>query len=116
MEDRIRTIKKKLNDAISQFCEVSWMFCKNPDKDFTRSRKLPFRQVISFLLTMEGGTLATEMLKHFGCSREIASASAFVQQRRKLNAAAFPSLFDLFVRNTDENKLYKGLRRTICST
>ena len=110
MKDRIRTIKKKLNDAISQLCEVSWMFCKNPNKDFTRSRKLPFRQIISFLLTAEGGTLATEMLKHFGCSHEIASTSAFVQQRRKLNAAAFPSLFDLFVRHTDENKLYKGLR------
>ena len=110
MKDRIRTVKKKLNDAISQLCEVSWMFCRNPDKDFTRSRKLPFRQVISFLLTTEGGTLAAEMLKYFGCSCEIASTSAFVQQRGKINEAAFPSLFDLFVRNTDENKLYKGLR------
>ena len=110
MTNRIRTIKKKLDDAISQLCEVSWMFAKNPEKDFTRSRKLPFRKVISFLLSMEGGTLTTELLKHFGCSCEIASASAFVQQRGKLSAAAFSSLFDLFVRNTDSNKLYKGLR------
>ena len=110
MTNRIRTIKKKLDDAISQLCEVSWMFTKNPEKDFTRSRKLPFRKVISFLLSIEGGTLTTELLKYFGCSCEIASASAFVQQRGKLNAMTFSSLFDLFVRNTDSNKLYKGLR------
>ena len=53
MTNRIRTVKKKLDDAISQLCEVSWMFTNNPEKDFTRSRKLSFRKVISFLLSME---------------------------------------------------------------
>ena len=110
MTNRIRTIKKKLDDAISQLCQVPWMFARNPGKDFTRSRKLPFRKLISFLLSMEGGTLSTELLKHFGCSCEIPSSSAFVQQRGKLSAAVFSSLFDLFVRNTDSNKRYKGLR------
>ena len=110
MTDRITAVKKKLDDAINQLCKVSWMFSERPEKDFTRNRKLPFRKVISLLLSMEGGTLATEMLKHFGCFSEIASVSALVQQREKINAAAFPSLFDLFVGSTDANKLYKGLR------
>lgn len=110
MTDNISIIKRKLDDAITQLCEVSWMFSKHPGRDFTRSRKLPFRKVISFLLSMEGGTLANEMLKYFGCSAEIASSSALVQQRGKINADAFPLLFDLFVRKTDSNKLYKGLR------
>lgn len=110
MIDIITAIKKKLDDAIKQLCEVSWMFSERPGKDFTRSRKLPFRKVISFLLSMEGGSLTNEMLKHFGCSADIASSSAFVQQRGKINAAAFPSLFDLFVSKTDSPKLYKGLR------
>ena len=110
MTDRITTVKKKLDDAINQLCKVSWMFSERPEKDFTRSRKLPFRKVISFLLSMEGGTLATEMLHYFGCFSDIASASALVQQRGKINAAAFSSLFELFVRSTDANKLYKGLR------
>ncbi len=110
MNERIRTVKKILEDSITQLCEVSWMFSRNPEKDFTRNRKLPFRKVISFLLSMEGGTLATEMLNHLGCTPETASVSAFVQQRGKINPAAFPSLFDLFVRSTDSKKLYKGLR------
>ena len=50
------------------------------------------------------------MLNHFGCSPDIASVSAFTQQRGKLNSSTFPSLFDLFVRKTDSHKLYKGFR------
>ncbi len=110
MTQGISVVKKQLDESIRQLCEVSWMFSKNPEKDFTRTRKLPFRKMISFLLAMEGGTLASEMLKHFGCSPDIASVSAFSQQRAKLNSSAFPSLFDLFVRKTDSHKLYKGFR------
>ena len=110
MVNDICVAKRKLDEAVSQLCEVSWMFVKNPGSDFTRNRKLPFRKMISFLLAMEGGSLSNEMLKHFGCSADIASSSAFVQQRNKINADAFPSLFDLFVRKIDKEKLYKGYR------
>ena len=110
MLDRISAVKKNLDAAINQLCEVSWMFSERPGKDFTRNRKLPFRKMISFMLAMEGGSLTNEMLKHFGCSSDVATTSAFVQQRGKLNSAALPSLFDLFVQKTDCPKLYKGLR------
>lgn len=49
-------------------------------------------------------------VKHFGCSATTASSSAFIQQRAKIDANAFVSLFDLFVSKTDSPKLYKGLR------
>ena len=104
----IETIKGKLDSAISRLCEVSWMFSKRPEKNFTRNRKLPFRKMISILLAMEGGSLTSELLRYFGCSADTASSSAFVQQREKINADAFPSLFDLFVEETNANKLYKG--------
>lgn len=110
MTNSIRSIKRKLDEAITQLCEVSWMFSKKPSKDFTRTRKLPFRKVISCLLSMEGGSLTTELMKHFGCSVDIASSSAFVQQRSKINSETLPSLFDIFVRKTDDTKSYKGLR------
>ena len=110
MNATISSVKQKLNKSIAQLCEVSWMFSKKPGIYFTRDRKLPFPKVISCLLAMEGGTLSTEMLKFFGCSADIASSSAFVQQRRKLSAETFPMLFRLFVKKTDSAKLYKGLR------
>ncbi len=86
------------------------MFSSNPEKDFSRERKLPLKKVISILLSMQGGTLTTELLKYFNCSLDTASSSAFVQQRNKQNSFAFPTLFDLFIKKTDSAKLYKGFR------
>ena len=108
MLNEIGTIKKKLTEAVSQLCEISWMFVKDPNRDFTKKRKLPFDKVISFLLAMEGGSLTTEMLRFFGCSFDIASSSAFVQQRGKIHPSAFSSLFDLFVHKTHKDQCYKG--------
>ena len=110
MSSQIQTVKEKLNAAITQLCETSWMFAKDPIRNFTRERKLPLREVISVLLCMEGGSLTGELLRYFGCSQNTASSSAFIQQRQKINEFAFPSLFDLFVKNTDEERLYKGYR------
>ena len=110
MSSQIQTVKEKLNAAITQLCETSWVFAKDPIRNFTRERKLPLREVISVLLCMEGGSLTGELLRYFGCSQHTASSSAFIQQRQKINEFAFPSLFDLFVRNTDEERLYKGYR------
>ena len=96
MKNNIRTIKRKLDNSISQLCDVSWMFSSNPEKDFSRNRKLPLKKVISILLSMQGGTLTNELLRCFNCSLNSASSSAFVQQRSKLNSYAFPTLFDFF--------------------
>ena len=110
MSRQIQVVKEHLNSAITKVCETSWMFAKNPARNFTRERKLPLRKVISVLLCMEGGSLTGELLRYFGCSQDTASSSAFIQQRQKINEFAFPSLFDLFVRNTDKDRLYKGYR------
>ena len=110
MSCNISVVKKLLDEAIAQLCDVSWMFSKDPQRDFTRERKLPFHKLISFLLSMEGGTLTTELLQYFGCTPNVVSSSALVQQRNKLDPAAFSSLFDLFVAKTYKERLYKGYR------
>ena len=110
MSSQLQKIKKKLKLAINQLCDTAWMFVKNPSRDFTRKRKLPLQEVISILLCMEGGSLTGELLRYFGYSKHTASSSAFIQQRQKINSDAFPSLFDLFVKYTDKNVLYKGYR------
>ena len=104
------SVKQKLDASIAQLSEESWTFSRKPGVYFTRDRKLPFSKVISCLLSMEGGTLTSELLKHFGCSANISSSSAFVQQRSKLSEDALPMLFNLFNKKTDCPKLYKGLR------
>ena len=110
MKTTTSSVKQKLDASISQLSKVSWMFSKKPGVYFSRDRKLPFQKMISAILSMEGGTLTSELLKYFGCSANIASSSAFVQQRRKLSEETLPVLFSLFVKKTDFPKLYKGLR------
>ena len=110
MTNPICFVKHKLDSAIRQLCSVSWMFVKDPLRDFTRNRKLPFRTVISILLSMEGKSLNSELLSFFGCLPDIPSTSAFIQQRVKISKKAFSSLFDLFVHLTDNNITYKGYR------
>ena len=110
MSSQIQIVKEKLSQAITKLCETSWMFVKDPARDFTRERKLPLHEVISILLCMEGGSLTGELLRYFGCNQYTASSSAFIQQRQKINEFAFPSLFDLFVKKTDSDRLYKGYR------
>lgn len=68
MLDRIKMVKRKMDESLEQLCEVSWMFSRQPEKDFTRNRKLSFPKLVSFLLAMEGGTLTTELIERFGCS------------------------------------------------
>lgn len=110
MIDRIKKVKQKMDESIGQLCEVAWMFSQHPGKDFTRKRKLSFPKLVSFVLAMEGGTLTSELLNHFACSPDTASASALVQQRSKLAPETFPTLFDLFVRKTQPLKVYQGFR------
>ena len=69
MSSQIQAIKEKLNDAITQLCETSWIFAKDPSRNFTRARKLPLREVISILLCMEGNSLTGELLRYFGYSQ-----------------------------------------------
>lgn len=51
MLDRIKLVKQKLNETIEQLNEASWMFIKNPERDFSRIRKLPFSIVVGNWVT-----------------------------------------------------------------
>lgn len=71
-------------------------FVKNPDRDFTRNRKLTFSDTIMMIISMECGSIRSELLKYFSYSPETATSSAFVQQRDKLKSDTFRSLFYSF--------------------
>lgn len=84
-------------------------FVKNPSRDFTRNRKLSFSDTIKMLISMECGSIRSELLKYFHFSPETASASAFIQQRDKLKTQALQSLFYSFSAELSA-KEYKGYR------
>ena len=79
---QIKVIRDKLNTVISDMAEHTELYAKNPEKDFTRNRKLNFETLVKFILSMQGGSLNREMYKYFQ-GDDITSVSAFVQQRDK---------------------------------
>lgn len=89
-------VKMVLEEKIHELSSRKINYCKNPEVDFSRNKKLTFEEMLKILISMEGGTLNTELLKYFDYSVTTASASAFVQQRNKIKENVFVDLFNEF--------------------
>ena len=83
-------------DDIKSLMENIQLFVKNPEKDFTRNRKLPFQQIMNLILALEKETISNELFKYFGYKADIPTASSFCQQRAKILPEAFRELLYLF--------------------
>lgn len=103
-------LKKVLNYQINKLNDVRSIFCEDSEKDFTRNRKLNFKEVMWNIICMESGSLKDELLKLNDFSLNTPSASAFVQARSKIKPEAFKVLFDRFNEKTHIDKSYKGYR------
>lgn len=103
-------IKSALKNSIRILNEYRWLFLSNPEKDFTRNRKLPFDKMISAVLAFRSGTLNHEIMDFFGLDSDIATSSAFIQQRSKILPEAFECLFQHFTDRVQSDLSYKGYR------
>lgn len=110
MNEYAKTIMKKLLDSITEVELNSREFVVNPEIDFTRKRKLEFKEMIRIMLSMGGQSLNLELLDYFSYDVEAATCSAFVQQRRKLLPALFETLFHDFTSKLSDVKYYDGYR------
>jgi len=110
MNDYSNTIKETLSSLITKMSETSVPFVKNPGKDFTRTRKLPFETVMHLLISMGGNSIYKELLESRGYDVNTATTSAFVQQRDKILPSAVKFLFDEFTGTFADAKDYKGYR------
>ena len=97
-------------NVIEQMDAYQWLFVKNPEKDFTRNRKLNFKTTIGLLLNMNGNSLYKELLDYCGYNPDTATTSAFVQQRDKILPFAFEFLLHEFNQTFEHYKTYKGYR------
>lgn len=109
-KNKIRTIKHSLIDSVKNVASRIHLFVGDPEKDFTRKRKLPPETLITLILSMGGGSLANELLDHFKCTLNTPSPSAFVQQRAKIKPDAFEELFRIFTRSAHFKRLWNGYR------
>lgn len=71
-------------------------FSKRPGLDFSRNRKLGFKDLIRFQISMQSGSVNHELMKYFCYHKDTPTLSAFYQQRRKLSDDVFQTLFYRF--------------------
>ena len=88
--------KKLLSSAISEVACMPETYCVNPGSDFTRTRKISIKKLLSGLICMEGKSLSNELIDIFKDAENLPSVSAFVQQRDKLKPEAFEKIFHTF--------------------
>lgn len=95
-------VKKLLLSEIRRIAENPQCYCTNPKSDFTRNRKLPLERLLTSIIGMGGGSLSNELLDIFNCSANVASSSAFIQQRSKVKPEAFEEIFKKFSENISD--------------
>lgn len=103
-------LKEKLTSLIREMSAAPAPYVKNPEKDFTRRKKLPFETVMQLLISMGGNSIYKDLLESQGYDVNTATTSAFVQQRNKILPSAFECLFHKFTQSSTDAKDYSGYR------
>lgn len=106
----INAIRKALDDSIRSVCSDPSIYARSPQRDFSRTRKLPLDRLVRFILSSHTESIPKELLRFFNYDVNAPTASAFVQQRQKLKSNIFDDLLQLFNRSLDPQILYKGYR------
>lgn len=84
-------------------------FVTHESFDFTRkSRKLSFKDTVSFILSMVGKTIREELLDFFHYSNNTSTASALVQTRSKISSRVFQYILSELNKGFPPDNLYKG--------
>lgn len=110
MNEHADSVKEILNSIIAEINQQSRRFVNNPSKDFTRKRKLDFKEMLNILLSMGGNSLKLELMKYFSFDEGMVTCSAFVQQRQKILPEALESLFHRFTSFATKPCYYDGYR------
>ena len=72
-------IRKTLKKTISEISLNPQAFSKNPEKDFSRSRKLHIEKVVNSVLSMSCKDLKCEIMDIFEFDKNLPYVSAFVE-------------------------------------
>ena len=113
----LSNLKSTLDNCITELDEIHSMFCRNPESDFTRNRKLSFREYIQFMLQMQSKSVSNAVnicrayLKHGGNETE-----TMLLIQKYLTPEGWDFLFHSFVNQcrTLSDNLYNSYRLLAC--
>ena len=100
-------VKTMLLASIDALAADPQKYAVNPGKDFSRNRKLGFKQLLLLMLTMEADCIKEELYRYFGRSTSAPSKAAFYKQRQKIKEGALRCLLISFNLKCKKH-LYKG--------
>ena len=101
------SVKETLLTKVNEMSASSWQYV-NKSTDFTRNRKISFSDVLLSTISMQKSSSKTEVLKYFDFNTSAPTASALIQQRKKVSPDAFESLFYSFSNAFSIDKTLKG--------
>ena len=96
--------KSLLSSAITEVASTPHSFCVDPERNFTRNRKISMENILTGTINMEGKSLSNELVDIFNNSKDVPSVSAFTQQRDKVKPEAFEAVFNKFTARIGMNK------------
>ena len=119
-------LKCSFDKCVTDLDTIRYLYCRNPGIDFSRNRKISFRDYVLAMIQMQSKSLPNEVLDYFGHTVDAPTKSAFIQQRDKFLPEGWDYLFHSFVtecrsfntilhqgyRRTARNRYCRSLRRT----
>ena len=106
-------VRQLLLSSIDHLLSHREEFLKNPQSDFTRSRKISFVQAILFPMLLGHENLATELMDFFD-EDKLPLPSAMVQRRSLIRPEAFQELLFYFTEQITALKTFHGYQLVSC--
>ena len=109
---KIQTVQKVFDESLNDLVEHKAQFVNDPNRDFTRSRKLTFIIMILNLIRMASKSMQCELTDFFLSCGDAPSMAAFVKRREKIMYTGLIYLLRLFAGKLSEAglaaKTFKG--------
>lgn len=102
-------IKKRYISILNRMAQDPTPYVKNPEKDFSRKRKLSFQDTINTVVTYDAGSIGRCIKRYIYKSKKTPTTSAFIQQQKKLALSAFQTLLYKFNDSFPCDKTLYGL-------
>lgn len=106
-------IKKNLFDSIDLLFSEKSKYLYNPEKDFSRTQKISFRDSMLFPMIVSSDSTAVEMLDFFPIEN-LPSQAALSYRRGQIKLTAFSDLFKTFTSKLPQNRTFHGMRLIAC--
>ena len=110
----IKKAKENLLNIVDNISNNSQLYVKNKEINFTRNRKMNLGDILKTMLSMEGGSVKSELLKISKYDINLISSSGFSQQRDKITLDTFEFLFNEYTKIIKRNKTYNGYKLLAC--